>query len=635
MMRFKKSACKLTQQAKLFILFIWLSLCSLTQAETENVDYSESDQELLDELMAIVDESTAIATQTRMNANSVPGIVSVLDGAEMESLGMRSVWDALSWVPGLMTTRDGSGISLTARGLSFPFSSGNIKVLLNSKSMSQESSGINSTILQIPIEQVERIEVVRGPGAVVYGDNAFMGLVNIITKSDENRVFSRFESNGAIAGGANGVYLDERNKVKVAANVYAFDHQSATTPNDRFASEDRQFGVFSLQYKDLAISAQSYHRDYDLRDRNKIREGSDAITLQQSWAFSNELKSDWSFAYSQNDYQLERNDFSGNRFEGGVDLHWSGWRSHQFWLKFSYVDEHIDQARMQRARPSQFNRPPPPLRLNDVTRTYYSISLQDQFEVTEDLTITASLRFDHRDDIKEDFFTPRVSAVWRINDEHILKAQYAEGFRAPTFFEFYPNPQHNLNQETIETTELSYIHHQANYTGKVVFFYSHIDNMIYPFRERFNNDKEAESFGVELEWMQQLTPYFKWQANVSYVDSWDTRNRNNSRSGDPTAASWLSNIALFYKPMEKIMITARWNYVGERNNSTTDVDAVHRLDLTLNATDLFDSGFSLKLGVNNLFSDQRHHLLNLPVSGATLLDYGNQADVWLQLSYKH
>ena len=62
----------------------------------------------LEDLLAILQEETAVASKARMNADFVPGMVTVLHGADMEALGVETVWEALSMVPGLQAIRDRS-----------------------------------------------------------------------------------------------------------------------------------------------------------------------------------------------------------------------------------------------------------------------------------------------------------------------------------------------------------------------------------------------------------------------------------------------------------------------------------------------------------------------------------------------
>src|SRR5206468_9520049 len=92
-----------------------------------------TEEKELQDLLSIVNEETAVATKTRINSDYVPGIVTVLEGDELEALGVRTASEALGLVPGIQSIRDPRTTDLViVRGLDFPFNSGNIQVLVNS-----------------------------------------------------------------------------------------------------------------------------------------------------------------------------------------------------------------------------------------------------------------------------------------------------------------------------------------------------------------------------------------------------------------------------------------------------------------------------------------------------------------------
>src|SRR5262249_54824524 len=85
-------------------------------------DGGGGDDEELARLQSMLGEQTAIATKTKLNRDYVPGMVTVLDGREMEDLGMRTVWEALSLVPGVQAVRGAfSDPSVLVRSVNFIF----------------------------------------------------------------------------------------------------------------------------------------------------------------------------------------------------------------------------------------------------------------------------------------------------------------------------------------------------------------------------------------------------------------------------------------------------------------------------------------------------------------------------------
>jgi outer membrane receptor protein involved in Fe transport len=139
-----------------------------------------------DSLEEILDETTKIATKTKLNVDYVPSVVSVLRGSEMRALGVQKVSDALSLIPGVQVFVNQFGQTTTVfRGFRNPNAdkADKVKILVDGMAVGSEVSGSSSFVMDLPIELIERIEILRGPSSTVYGTGAFYGAVNIITKS--------------------------------------------------------------------------------------------------------------------------------------------------------------------------------------------------------------------------------------------------------------------------------------------------------------------------------------------------------------------------------------------------------------------------------------------------------------------
>ncbi len=148
-----------------------------------------------DTLEQILDETTQIATKTKLNVDYVPSVVSVLRGNEMRALGVQKVSDALSLIPGVQVFVNQFGQTTTVfRGFRNPNAdkADKVKILIDGVAVGSEVSGSSSFVMDLPIELVERIEILRGPSSTVYGTGAFYGAVNIITKSANGSAANEF-----------------------------------------------------------------------------------------------------------------------------------------------------------------------------------------------------------------------------------------------------------------------------------------------------------------------------------------------------------------------------------------------------------------------------------------------------------
>ncbi len=134
--------------------------------------------------------------------SKAPAAIYVLTAEDIMRSGATSIPEALEGVPGLTVERvDGRMWSVSARGFARLFSD-KILVMIDGRSLyTPLFSGVFWDMIDVPLENIERIEIVRGPGAVMWGPNAVNGVINIITKK------ARDTKGGLVSVGAgNDVY---------------------------------------------------------------------------------------------------------------------------------------------------------------------------------------------------------------------------------------------------------------------------------------------------------------------------------------------------------------------------------------------------------------------------------------------
>ncbi|PHR27091.1 MAG: TonB-dependent receptor [Desulfotalea sp.] len=113
--------------------------------------------------------------------------VSVITAEDIERTGVRSIPEALRMVPGLdVSSIDGSRYAIGSRGFNEYFET-KLLVLVDGRTMyTPLYSGVHWNSLDIVMQDIKRIEVIRGPGATVWGSNAVNGVINIITKNSSD-----------------------------------------------------------------------------------------------------------------------------------------------------------------------------------------------------------------------------------------------------------------------------------------------------------------------------------------------------------------------------------------------------------------------------------------------------------------
>jgi iron complex outermembrane receptor protein len=270
-----------------------------------------------------------------------------------------------------------------------------------------------------------------------------------------------------------------------------------------------------------------------------------------------------------------------------------------------------------------------------IRRDLYSVTLQDQWTIGDDLELTGGARLDRYSDVG-DSLTPRLAGVWRLADRHILKAQYAEAFRPPTLSELNQNSNgpHKLKPETLASTELSYIYRGAGTRAQVTLFHTRLDNLITNqpgSPQPYVNLGEIRLRGVETEWEKALRRRWNLKANLSYTDAHDQATGRRV----PGSSKWLANATLDGSLAERLRIGLRWRYVGKRArwpaDDRPDLGAYQILDVTLSWREPRARGLTLRAGVDNLFNKDGR---DLAASGTYVQDLPQPGRTWwAQLSY--
>ncbi len=170
---------------RLLLVFLLLTTPPLSAQEDMNDFLSMS----LDELLQV--EITS-STLTPEKLKTVPSAVTVFTHEEIKRLGLDKLGELMNLVPGFQSYQS-SGSSLetpfSSRGRRIGGTTAEILILIDGQRFdSPRSSGSSILAPTYPLQYIEKIEFIRGPGAAVYGSNAMMGMINITTRSNVNQL---------------------------------------------------------------------------------------------------------------------------------------------------------------------------------------------------------------------------------------------------------------------------------------------------------------------------------------------------------------------------------------------------------------------------------------------------------------
>ncbi|EXJ13180.1 TonB-dependent receptor plug domain-containing protein [Imhoffiella purpurea] len=659
---------------------------------------ADQDQQTLSMLMDTLDEVTKLATKTHLNADYVPGILSVLHREELLALGMRTVGEALTLVPGIQVNRSDFGASrISIRGLEH--GNGNIKMLLDSIPLNHAYDG-KAMIAPIPIEQIERIEIIRGPGSAVHGEFAFVGVINVITRQDRG-VHVRLDSNGGREAGGTFHVEDPDSDWRLTANLSGWDTPGtdveagpdvlyiaglgdiSRAPGPIDDRQEHQFAQIALQAGDFSLTGY-YQREIDGVFQGAVnalpvaRDGHDfaetvswALQASQRIDFTEDWLAELQLLYSEGTFHFDQEVYPPGTpypLDGGVpnpyglfqelkigsrrtqataSLEWSGWRNHHWRAEFSAASVDLTEAWWALNGDVKRLQPLPYMQvykgaLNYVDtrahRDIRSVAIQDQWTVTRHLDLTAGLRYDRYSDVGENV-SPRLAAVWRLNDEHLFKVQIADAFFPPTLLQVngqsvVPSQEFPDTAQTIRTGEFGYIFRRSSKSIRTTLYYSELRDLVVLENGGWTNRGSARVQGVELEWEQSFGARWKVMTNLSYTD---TLNQD-TRGPIPGAATWLGNLGLFYRPRPDWLITTHWRFVGDRDRAADDprhesLDGYHDISLTANWFDIGFDGLTLRAGVTNMLQAR----IASPAPKLTYRDdypLNDERLWWAQISYE-
>jgi outer membrane receptor for ferrienterochelin and colicin len=129
----------------------------------------------------LLNMKTSVASGATYSSRETPGIVSIITKEEIKSSGARDLIDVLRLVPGFDFGYDVQGV--VGQGLRGNWvHEGKILMMVDGQPVN-ESSYFNIPFgNHFPVDQIKRVEIIRGPGSAIYGGNAELGVINIITK---------------------------------------------------------------------------------------------------------------------------------------------------------------------------------------------------------------------------------------------------------------------------------------------------------------------------------------------------------------------------------------------------------------------------------------------------------------------
>ncbi len=469
-----------------------LLLCNIRTGLAQQVD-SLSTQALfsmsLNELMEVNIVSSTRQEQTLLEA---PSVMSVITKEQLREGQYRTVAEALEFIAGLDVITDHFQPNVGIRGVHGGLRSYSrlMKVMIdgNSVSFAYDANNYLGASL-IPMTAIEKIEIIRGPNSAIYGENAFLGVINIITKDSKASYNGTYQlSAGAIEENSNyqlssslfteGKFL----KVNLSAQVGKYDlaglepvsiphnsptQQKATTgersPTSfylKMSYEDKTLGKLTLNAHTQILDNYFEFCDWaPLSHNNRISIYNGQHTLQWEKQISTNWHSEASLGYHLGKPRnTERIDGDSNPQDWVVRKgRHDGWHlnmnntwainkdnSVSIGADYNYDDYQIFSYYTINANGSQTLNPGSNKR--DVAFSNFGFHAQAilhpytfiEQSWIEPLSITAGVRFDLHN-IYGDVLNYRLAGVYKIAPKMSAKLMFGTSFNPPSAYQLYTN----------------------------------------------------------------------------------------------------------------------------------------------------------------------------------------------------
>jgi outer membrane cobalamin receptor len=173
------------------LLSATMSLCALSSQAEESVKSPDSTRDetafldmSLEDLLNVEVDVVSKSSGQQQNIREVPGIVTVISREQIIRTAPKDLLEILRQVPGFQIGGDGSNTYYAGvRGLYAL--DGKMLVLVDGHEMNELLYSSVNLGNRFPVDWIERIEIIRGPGSVMYGGSAAYGVINIVTRSAE------------------------------------------------------------------------------------------------------------------------------------------------------------------------------------------------------------------------------------------------------------------------------------------------------------------------------------------------------------------------------------------------------------------------------------------------------------------
>lgn len=579
---------------------------------------------------------TIVVAQAPVTEKTAASSLSVLTEKEIQLSAASNIAEALEHVPGVTLGRSEGRQEAIIRGLSSEFG----LVLIDGQRVPHTDRQIPFTTNRfdlVSIDDIERIEVLRGASSNLYGADAMSGVINIITKKPTKEWDTRFNyklEDIADADGLTQTYnfmtsgaLTDQFSFRLG---YEKKSESPIQRNGEDQTPDRDIDRFLLRGR------------YDFSETGKIsfdylridEEGSEETISSgaSQTLFSDQLLDKFTLGYQDevNGFNLSSSlNYSENT---SGELSDDPWNVNEYGASFladgAIGENHYLSAgmiyRTQEAERDTLD--------FDESTDSLNLHLQDRWRLTDKVALTFGAAVDIHSEYGTEF-SPKLAVNYSVNDHLDLKFSYAQSYSAPALREAssaYVIPagptrtyigNDDLQPETVESFEVGFYYENDKQSASLTAFHNSIDDLITTVSRsnpagapgavfaEYTNVEEAKVSGIEAHWKYRFAHDSSLSFNYTYLDTEDNEGKEITRRPDHQLSTTVQHRT---ERLGGVDLYASAKYVGSQVNShfedfgfftTPEEELESHISVDLALSKEFNDHFVIHAGVDNIFND--------------------------------
>jgi outer membrane cobalamin receptor len=619
---------------------------------------SAQNDDLEKELAYLAAERQVVVTASKIeeHVDKTIATTTVITQNDIQQIGARNLLDVLRLVPGIGITQSQFGWrEIEVRGVK-TLTSEKVQIMLNGHPLDHNLQNAGSTWVydDLPVDTIKRVEVVRGPGSALYGANAFLAVINVITQNakDLNGVQTsagwgsfdaqqyraswgkQFDNTAEAALHFNFTDTNGINS-PIPADSSSVQGLSSNAPGRSQLTEGRYDLEWQLGYQDFKLDGRYINKKAGTffgtasvlsDDRTQQDYNNYFLRLSRAWKIQDKLTIDTQIFHDSFDFdntwqvapaQFSRFGLQDTRTGGEIQTNYHISNAQTVIAGFSYAKEQqsnlIDQAGSDPAHLI-----PVLSTTEERIRRRWGVYIEDVWDPLKNVRLTLGARYDRYNDFGGTF-NPRMGFNWEFIKNYSLKFSYGTAYRAPAFGELgsannsvlIGNPA--LKPEEVKTFETGIIAHPVKgLTTQATYYHSAINQLIslIPGQTaafQYANNGSVVAEGVELEMRYD----FDGNLQGSYISA------NQILQHSVQLGQQLADV-----PRQRTNLTANWafdntwssfahvllkgNTLRNLGDTRNDVPAYALFDMGLLGKNMFGKQVDISFNVYNLF-DKRYY----------------------------